>query len=240
MDTVFTEETLQALDGEIEFDYTKLCNYIIQFINRYDEFTVSNVPTFISLAEKRLANEFKYLPGVQVGQFVINEASSPQTMPYSVIVPKPLLWRETKSMQFITPNGRNAIYPRSYEYLQTYMNDFNEMNLADQNNLTDLVFYADYDNNYWLIGPYKQNSQYSLEVLYYSAIPQLNSTNQTNYWTRFAPRVLLFGALCEASYFIRSDNRTNESWTNNYTQELNALREQYRNGFLDNSIQRTS
>jgi hypothetical protein len=235
---IYTQNYLQQLDSEADFNYTKICNYIQQFLARTDQVTIRNIPSFISLAENRLANDLKFLAGVQVAQIPITPAL-PLSLPCSVIVQKPNLWRQTKSMSTLNGRGRSAIYGRSYEYLQTYLSDFSLLDLEDQNNFEDLVFYADYDQNFWILGPYKRNVEYTIEVLYFSTIQPLDSTLQVNYWTQYAPRSLIYAALCEASYFLRSDERTQE-WTQMYQMSLANLTKQNIDNFNDNSTNRTN
>ena len=237
MADIYNQAVLQGLDSETTFDYTKICNYIQRFLNRSDPDTIQNIPTFIALAESRLAIDLKFLGGLMVAQFTISP-SLPQTLPCSVIVDKPNLWRETKSISFVGVNGRGYIYPRSYEYLQTYLADFSLLNLATLNNFTDLEFYSDINQNNWLFGPYSRDKEYTMEVMYYATIAPLNSTNPTNYWTILSPRALIYGALCEASLYLRSDDRTMNSWTSFYQESIGMLKTQDRDNFSDNATTR--
>lgn len=235
----FTDEVLQGLDNKTTLTYAGLCDYIQRFLARTDLDVLENIPRFIFLAEKRLATDLKFIPGIQVGQFSI-DPSLPLSLPASVIVEKPFGWQQTKSMALLNGSGRSYLFSRSYEYLQTYLNDFTLIDLQVENNFDELIFYADYDNQNWIFGPYSRKQKYDFEVLYFSQIEPLNSTNQVNYWTEFAPRALLYAALYEASYYLRSDDRTDNQWSKNYQEAVEMLRKQSMNNFVDNSVQRTN
>jgi hypothetical protein len=49
---------------------------------------------------------------------------------------------------------------------------------------------------------------YSFEVLYYERVQPLDSTNQTNWFTVYAPQALLYGSLLQAMPFLKNDERT--------------------------------
>ena len=226
-------------DVSTNLDYTRLIAYIQEMLSRSDAITVANIPTFISLAESRLAIDLKFLGGVQVAQFNIS-AENPQSLPYSVIIPKPQLWRQTKSMSILnnTGQGSNFVYARSYEYLQTYLADFSSIDLALMSNIKDLAFYADYDQYNWILGPYKRDVPYEMEVLYFSEIERLSTLTPVNYWTQYAPRALIYATLYEASYFLRSDERVTTSWKSNYDESIANLLRQDTDNFVHNSQQR--
>ena len=223
---------------ETNLDYKRLLVYIQEMLARSDQITVDNIPNFISLAETRLATDLKFLAGVQVAQFSVTKDIEPQSLPYSVIVPKPDLWRQTKSMSVLNNNGRSYVYPRSYEYLQTYLSDFDGIDLALFSNIQDLMFYADYDQYNWILGPYKRDKDYEMEVLFFSEIQKLSVLNPTNYWTQYAPRALIYATLYEGSYFLRSDERVATSWKANYDEAVANLMKQDKDNFVDNSQQR--
>jgi hypothetical protein len=48
---------------------------------------------------------------------------------------------------------------------------------------------------------------YNFEVLYYQRVQPLDSSNQTNWFTNYAPQALLFGSLMQAMPFLRNDER---------------------------------
>ncbi len=239
MSVEYTSSLLQSLDSETTFDYSSICEYILKFLNRNDTDTVNAIPQFITLAQSRLATDLKITAGIQTARFTISP-TLPSTISGTVIVDKPSLWRETKSMSVINSTGRSYIYPRSYEYVQTYMNDVTPELLRLHSNMEELTFYADIDQEHWIFAPFYQDNTYEMEVQYFSTIPTLNSVVTQNYWTQYAPRCLIYASLVEASYYLRSDSRTLNSWENIYKESLGQLSKQNADNFNDNSNHRIS
>jgi hypothetical protein len=75
-------------------------------------------------------------------------------------------------------------------------------------------FYADYDYQHWLFAP-TPAAGLSLEIIYNEMPALLDETNQTNWLTEFAPQLLLYGALLEATPFLKNDERI-PVWQNMY------------------------
>jgi hypothetical protein len=109
--------------------------------------------------------------------------------------------------------NRQPILLRKYEYLREYWpNPTNE----------DLPkFYCDYDYTHWLIAP-TPASAYNFEVLYYERVQPLDSSNQTNWFTQYAPQALLYGSLLQAMPFLKNDDRMG-MWQQNYDLIMQTL-----------------
>jgi len=52
-------------------------------------------------------------------------------------------------------------------------------------------------------------------VLYYERVQPLDSTNQTNWFTIYAPQALLYGSLLQAMPFLKNDERS-QMWQAQY------------------------
>jgi len=83
-------------------------------------------------------------------------------------------------------------------------------------------FYADYDYTHWLVAP-TPASDYDFEVLYYERPQPLDSSNQTNWFTTYAPQALLYGSLLQAMPFLKNDSRT-QMWQQQYDQIIQTLK----------------
>jgi hypothetical protein len=70
-------------------------------------------------------------------------------------------------------------------------------------------YYADYDYTHWLIAP-TPDAAYNFEVLYYERIQPLDSANQTNWFTIYAPQAMLYGSLVEASMFLKNYDKAKD------------------------------
>lgn len=158
-----------------------------------DAVVYEQIPRLINLAERRIARELKI-------QGFINVVSGSLTTGQSVYG-KPDRWRDTVSINIgigAGSNSRKTLFTRGYEYLRSYWPDSTETD--------EPVFYSDYDYSHWLIAP-TPASDYPFEVLYYELPPLLDDAVQTNWITEYAPQLILYGALLEATPFLKNDER---------------------------------
>jgi hypothetical protein len=58
--------------------------------------------------------------------------------------------------------------------------------------------------------------------LYYERVQPLDSTNQTNWFTIYAPQALLYGSLLQAMPFLKNDERV-AMWQDQYNQIMQTL-----------------
>ena len=188
-----------------------------------DPIVFEQIPRLITLAERRIARELK----IQGFQNVVTMVMQPGVAVYA----KPDRWRDTISINYGSGTGnntRNFIFARSYEYLREYWP--NETQTAPPQ------FYADYNYNYWIFGP-TPDLAYPVEVLYYELPPLLDSTNQTNWLSEYAPNLLLYGSLVEATPFVKDDQRV-QLWQSYYDRALAALNGEDLQKIVDRSTNR--
>lgn len=170
-----------------------------------DPVMFEQIPKLINLAERRIARELKLQGFINVVTLTLTTGQS--------VYPKPDRWRDTVSINFGLNGRRTPVFARSYEYTRSYWPDPSER-AAPQ-------FYADYDYNHWLIAP-TPDVDYSAEILYYELPELLSDTVQTNWLTEFAPQLLLYGALLEATPFLENDERI-PVWQSMYDRAAAAL-----------------
>lgn len=166
------------------------------------------LPMLIGMAERRLARELKI-------QGTVNVVTSLLVIGQSVY-DKPDRWRETVSMFVGTGTGNNTrseIYPRAYEYIRSYW--------PNPTTTGTPRFYADYDYSHWLIAP-TPVAALPMEILYYELPPLLDDTNQTNWFTEYAPNALLYATLLESAPFLKNDERI-ATWEGFYNRSVAAL-----------------
>ena len=186
--------------------YDSLAADVESYLERDDTATVSKIPTFIMLAEQNLAAQIKLLGNLMVNTstMVIGQAT----------IDKPARWRKTVSMNITVSGQRQPVLLRKYEYLREYWPD---------PALTDVPkFYADYDYTHWIVSP-TPDTAYAFEVLYYERPQPLDSSNQSNWFTQYAPQALLYGSLLQAMPFLKNDGRT-AMWQQQYDSILMALK----------------
>lgn len=166
-----------------------------------DPVVFEQIPRLINLAERRIARELKI-------QGFINVVSG--TLQAGVAVyDKPDRWRDTVSINIGTGannNTRNVLFSRAYEYLLSYW--------PDRTATAQPEYYSDYDYSHWLLAP-TPDAEYPFEVLYYELPPLLDDAVQTNWLSEYAPQLLLYGTLLEATPFLKNDERI-PVWQNMY------------------------
>jgi hypothetical protein len=187
------------------------------FTQASDQIVFDQLPRLITLAERRIARELKI-------EGFIRAITTPLSIGVSTYL-KPDRWRDTISM---TVDG-TPIQTRSYEYLRNYWP--NEAQTASPQ------FYADYDYANWLIAP-TPNAASTLEVLYYEQPALLGPTLQSNWLTEYAPELVLYASLLEATPFLKNDERV-QLWQGLYDRCAQAFSGQDLGRILDRSAQRS-
>ena len=186
--------------------YDSLVSDISSYLERTDQATLEKIPTFIMLAEQVIAAEIKFLGNLTPMQsnYVTGQA----------VVDKPARWHKTVSMNVTVGGVRQPVFLRKYEYLREYW--------PNPTQTDSPKFYADYDYTHWLIAP-TPDDDYAFEVLYYERIQPLDSSNQTNWFTIYAPQALLYGTLLQAMPFLKNDDRI-PMWQAQYDKIMQVLK----------------
>lgn len=187
------------------------------FTPESDLLVYEQLPRLVNMAERRIARELK----VQGFQRAVTATLSQGVAVYK----KPNRWRDTISM---TVDG-NSVFARSYDYCRSYWPDLDQTGTPE--------FYADYDYSHWLVVP-TPAAAVEMEVLYYELPALLDDSNQTNWLTDFAPNLLLYGALLEATPFLKNDTRV-QLWQTLYDRAAQALNGEDLGKILDRAAQRT-
>ena len=186
--------------------YDSLVADISSYLERTDQATLEKIPTFIMLAEQVIASEIKFL-----GNLTVQQSTMVATQP---VIDKPARWHKTVSMNVVVAGERRPILLRKYEYLREYWPNPTQTDIPK--------FYCDYDYTHWLVAP-SPASAYTFEVLYYERIQPLDSSNQTNWFTIYAPQALLYGSLLQAMPFLKNDDRM-PMWQAQYDKIINTLK----------------
>lgn len=158
-----------------------------------DPIVFEQIPRLINLAERRIARELK----IQGFIAVVTDT----LVPGQSVYPKPDRWRDTVSINVGTGTAnanRTFLLPRAYEYLRSFW--------PNESLTATPQFYADYNYTNWLLAP-TPDQAYPIEVLYYELPRLLDDTTQTNWLTEYAPQLLLYATLLEATPFLKNDER---------------------------------
>jgi len=188
--------------------YDSLVENIQSYLNRTDTATLEKIPLFIMLAEQIIASQIKFL-----GNLTVNTSTM---VANTAVIDKPARWHKTVSMNVLVNGERFPVLLRKYEYLREY---------SPISTVTGIpVYYGDYDYTHWLVAP-APDVAYNYEVLYYERIQPLDSSNQTNWFTIYAPQALLYGCLLQAMPYIKNDERS-MMWKANYDQIMQTLKQE--------------
>jgi hypothetical protein len=190
--------------------YSMTYDSLLEDVRRYlergftaesDGIVYEQLPRLVTLGERRIARELKI-------EGFIRAVTTPLQIGVAVYR-KPDRWRDTVSMSI---NG-TPIFARSYEYCRNYWPDESQTDTPE--------FYADYDYQHWLLTPTPAATD-TLEILYYEQPRFLGEDFQTNWLTEYAPDLLLYATLLEATPFLKKDERI-QMWQAMYDRAAQAI-----------------
>ena len=185
--------------------YNILIEQIPSYMERRDTAFLSEIPTFITLAENRLATDMKQ----QGFQSVVTG-----NLPLDVSMAKPAFWRETISFSYKDGDGvEHPILLRSLEYVKSY---WPNPTLRDAPR-----FYADYNFQNFRFAP-TPDDEYEFELVYYARLQPLDADNQENWLTLNAPQALLYACLIEANLWAKNADKV-AAWTAQYDNARGGL-----------------
>jgi hypothetical protein len=190
----------------VEMTYASLVTDISSYLERTDTATLEKIPTFIMLAEQVISTEIQFLGNLTVVTSTMNVGQP--------IIVKPARWRKTVSINLIDNNQRQPVFLRKYEYLRNYWPNATQTDTP--------VYYCDYDYTHWLVAP-TPDLAYNYEILYYERVQPLDVTNQTNWFTQYAPQAMLYGSLLQAMPFLKNDERM-PMWQAQYDRVIATLK----------------
>lgn len=170
--------------------YDSLVDTVLQYLERSDDATREQIPTFITMCEFEIAQQIKTLGQLQVVQSTMENGNP--------VIAKPARWRKTVSFNVVVDGARQPVLLRKYEYIKNYS--------PASTTEGQPLYYSDYDYEHWFVGP-TPDQDYDFEVLYYERLSPLSTENQTNWLTQNAPNAMLFGTLLQAMPFLKNDQR---------------------------------
>jgi hypothetical protein len=191
------------MSGAYQMTYDNLVQDVINYMERDDAGFIAQIPSLIGLAEAAIAAELKTLLQLTVVETVLAEEQT--------VLSKPARWRKTVSMKV---NGQPLLI-RSQDYVAQYQSE--SANAQPK-------YYAEYDYNNFTFAP-KPDAEYPVEIIYYSIIQPLDTTNQQNLFTRECPQAMLFGTLLQAQGYLKALDKL-PVWKSYYTDSLNALKQE--------------
>jgi hypothetical protein len=191
------------MSGAYQMTYDNLIQDVINYMERNDAQFVAQIPSLIGLAESAIAAELKTLLQLTVVETTLNQNQ--------VVLNKPARWRKTVSMK---ANGQPMLL-RSQDYVAQYQ---------AESDAGVPKYYAEYDYNNFAFAP-KPLVATPIEIIYYSEIQPLDTTNQQNLFTRECPQAMLFGTLLQAQGYLKALDKL-PIWKAYYTDSLAALKKE--------------
>jgi len=191
--------------------YTSLLSDARSYLERgyvSDPIVYEQLPRLVDLAQRRISRELKVQGFERVLITTVTTGVN--------AVPKPDRWRETVSISVGTGanyNTTSPLFPRGPDNIWTVFPDSTVEGTPE--------YYADYNLNFWLIGPTPDDA-YPMRVIYYELPSSLDDSNQTNYLTEYAPNLLLYAVLLEATPYLKNDERIGV-WQQMYDRAALAL-----------------
>jgi hypothetical protein len=193
--------------------YDSLIADTIAYMERNDAQFIAQIPSLISLAESAIAAELKTYLQMTVVETTLLEGQ--------VILAKPARWRKTVSMK---TNGKPMLM-RSQDYIAQYQSE-STAGLP--------LYYGEYDYNNWAFAP-APDADYPVEIIYYSEIQPLDTSNQQNLFTREAPQAMLFGTLLQAQGYLKALDKL-PVWKGYYTDAIAALKKEDNSRRIDRNV----
>lgn len=196
--------------------YSSLLEDLRNYLERgtsTDPQVYNQLPRLIAMAEKQIATELK----PQGFERYVNT----QFIAGNPVFTKPNRWRETISIFAGVGTGnreRVAVYPRPYQLLNVYWPDRSQTTAWTRDTP---VYYADYDYKHFYFAPTPAEA-YPWELGYWELLAPLDDTNTTNWLTEYAPQVLLYQSLLQATPFLKNDERIG-TWQGAYDRSAQAL-----------------
>lgn len=197
-----------------------------------DPIVYAQLPELINFAERRISRELKVVGFIVPATFTMQAGLA--------VYQKPDRWREMISLNVgSSPTGtivRQQIFPRSYEYLRQYWPDDTATSLSVYGTTAPPKFYAEYNYQNIIVAP-TPDQNYPAEMVYYEEPALLDSTNNTNWITQYAPNLLLYSTLLECTPFLKNDSRISV-WQNMYDRAAAVLNSESNAGVLDRTSTR--
>lgn len=205
----------------VAMTYSSLVANLEDYLQRYKDPVLKNIPLFIMFAQQRIPREMKILGFREevTGNF-------DGTAQSSGLMAKPADWRKTIAFYVgtgVQNNVHTPVYERTYEYIRTV---YPNPTISGTPR-----YYGDADYNHWLIGP-SPSTSFPFKIPYYGTLTFLDETTQTNWLTVNAPDMLLYASLMEAIPFVKADERI-PVWQSMYAQAKSAFQLMELEGLYD-------
>jgi hypothetical protein len=187
-------------------NYSDLVTAVSNWLARDD--LASQAPNFISLAEAKLNRSLRCQQMEKRSYATVNSAAvDPQ------YISLPFDFQTMRSVCLTSVEEKPRLQYLNDDQIKDY-----------RSNIGDLVstprFFSVFGSELELVP--KPDADYVLEMIYRALLPGLSLTNPTNWLIILAPDAYLYGALLEASAYMKNDARI-PVWTAGFTSAIDSL-----------------
>ena len=207
-----------ASNQATQMTYESLLDNIATYSERNDPIFLEQRPTFILLAEKQIAADFKNLLQLRNVTGVISNTGQG-------VLEKPARWRKMVSFAV---NGI-VLSHRSQEYLEM---------INAELPMGQPQYYADISYKYLSVAPVP-TTQLPFFMVYEEQVQPLSTENSSNLYTSEAPQLLLAQCMLQASIFLKNDKYMS-MWQNQYNAAAGALKAEDATRIVDRNTAVTS
>lgn len=189
-------------------DYTSLVTAVTEYLARDQDATlIARIPTFIQLAEAKFNRElFSRRMESRVTAVTDPNATEPE------FIALPSDFQSMRRVRLSSVSGKPTLAYMSGQEIEEYR--YSKGNVSGQP-LFFTIFASEIE-----LAP-TPDAAYTIEMVYRTLIPSLLS-NSTNWLLSLAPDLYLYGALLEASPYIKQDQRI-QTWGLGFETALDGL-----------------
>ena len=188
-------------------NYSQLSQMIQDYVQSTETSFVSNIPTFVQLAEERIYNS------VQIP--ALRKTSTASAVISNQYMSLPSDWLATFSLAIINPSTN------VYTFLLNKDVNFMRECFTTSTATGAPQYYAIWDNDTMILGP-TPNLAYTLELNYYYYPPSIVSANTSWLGTNFET-ILLYGSLREAYVYLKGEQDMMQYYEQKYQEALAQL-----------------
>lgn len=189
-------------------NYSELSTAIQEYTENTESSFVSNIPTFVQLAEERIYNS------VQIPAIRRNQIGSLETD--NKYLSLPVDWLATFSLAVIDPvtDAQTFLLNKDVNYIREAYPNPNTTGVPQH--------YAQFDENTLILGP-TPDDDYNVELHYYYYPESIVTANTTWLGDNFET-ALLYGALREAYVYMKGEPDMIANYENKYQESLALLK----------------
>ena len=194
----------------MSFTYATLKSTLQDYTQNDETSFVSNLPTFIRLAEERI------LKSVQLNIFQKNVSGSMSSSNQYLAVPS----------DFLAPFSLNITNSSSFEYLQFKSLEFVQTYNPNSSTTGTPKYYAQFDVDYFILAP-TPNANFTVNLSYFYRPSSLTAgaDSGTTWLSENAEIALLYGSLLESYTYMKGEPDLISLYNSRFLEALGRLKD---------------